>query len=129
MNTFIRSSNTIQLNKARKYLWENVYNNYNCLNDLINIINQNMYMIISDDIEIKEFFINFDKMQLKVLFNNNINDNDLSKLNDCIIKSFKDFLNNQKKNISEDIYNTCIHNIDKIFFITFIESDSITINL
>lgn len=129
MNTFIRSSNTIQLNKVRKYLWENIYSNYNCLNDLINIINQNMYMIISNDIEAKEFFINFNKMQLKILFSNEINDNDLNKLNDCITKSFKDFFNNQRKNISEDIYNACIHNIDKIFFITFIESDSITINL
>ena len=129
MNTFIRSSNTIQLNTVRKYLWENVYNNYNCLNDLINTINQNMYMIMSDDIEIKEFFINFNKMQLKILFSNEINDNDLNKLNDCITKSFKNFLNNQRKNISENIYDACIHNIDKIFFITFINSNDITINL
>ena len=38
MNTFIRTSGTVQLNDVRKLLWESIYTNFSNMNSLINHI-------------------------------------------------------------------------------------------
>lgn len=121
MNTFIRTSGTVQLNDVRKLLWESIYTNFSNMNSLVNHIRSTF---IPHSIDTN---FDFAKMTITLKSKGRPFDKDEAKQN--LTNAYREFVKDMyiKGVISNYDYNLCTPMIENLFFITF--TDNITMNI
>lgn len=123
MNTFIRTSGTVQLNDVRKLLWESIYTNFSNMNSLVNHIRSTF---IPHSIDTN---FDFAKMTITLKSKGRPFDKDEAKQN--LTNAYREFVKDMyiKGVISNYDYNLCIPMIENLFFITFTDNSTMNIHL
>lgn len=123
MNTFIRTSGTVQLNDVRKLLWESIYTNFSNMNSLVNHIRSTF---IPHSIDTN---FDFAKMTITLKSKGRPFDKDEAKQN--LTNAYREFVKDMyiKGVISNYDYNLCTPMIENLFFITFTDNSTMNIHL
>lgn len=123
MNTFIRTSNTIQLNDVRKLLWESIYTNFSNMNLLMNHIKNN-FMPNTIDIE-------FDFINMSITLKSKGRPLEKEETKQRLSNAYKKFVNDMylKGTINNYEYNLCTPIIENLFFITLDHNNTIKVHL
>lgn len=123
MNTFIRTSGTIQLNDVRKLLWENIYVNFSNMNSLINHIRSTF---VSHSID-----TDFDFTNMTITLKSTGRPFDEKEAKQNLINAYRKFVKDMytKGVITNYSYNLCTPMIENLFFITFTDNNTISIHL
>lgn len=123
MNTFIRTSGTVQLNDVRKLLWESIYTSFSNMNSLINYIRS---IFISHSID-----TDFDFTNMTITLKSTGRPFDKEEAKQNLTNAYKEFVKDMytKGIINSSDYNLCNPMIEKLFFITFTDSNTMSIHL
>lgn len=123
MNTFIRTSGTVQLNDVRKLLWESIYTNFSNMNSLINHIRDTFLPYIID------IDFNFNNMTITLKSKGRPFERDEAK--QSLSNAYKEFVKDMyiKGIINNYDYSLCTPMVENLFFITFNDNSTMNIHL
>ena len=123
MNTFIRTSGTVQLNNVRKLLWESIYTNFSNMNSLVNHIRSTFIPHSIDT--------NFDFTNMTITLKSTGRPFDKEEAKQNLTNAYREFVKDMytKGVINNYDYNLCTPMIENLFFITFTDNSTMNIHL
>ena len=123
MNTFIRTSGTVQLNDVRKLLWESIYTNFSNMNSLVNHIRSTFIPHSIDT--------NFDFTNMTITLKSTGRPFDKEEAKQNLTNAYREFVKDMyiKGVINNYDYNLCTPMIENLFFITFTDNSTMNIHL
>ena len=123
MNTFIRTSGTVQLNDVRKLLWESIYTNFSNMNSLVNHIRSTFIPHSIDT--------NFDFAKMTITLKSTGRPFDKEEAKQNLTNAYREFVKDMytKGVINNYDYNLCTPMIENLFFITFTDNSTMNIHL
>lgn len=123
MNTFIRTSGTVQLNDVRKLLWESIYTNFSNMNSLVNHIRSTFIPHSIDT--------NFDFTNMTITLKSTGRPFDKEEAKQNLTNAYREFVKDMytKGIINNYDYNLCTPMIENLFFITFTDNSTMNIHL
>lgn len=123
MNTFIRTSGTVQLNDVRKLLWESIYTNFSNMNSLVNHIRSTFIPHSIDT--------NFDFANMTITLKSTGRPFDKEEAKQNLTNAYREFVKDMytKGVINNYDYNLCTPMIENLFFITFTDNSTMNIHL
>ena len=123
MNTFIRTSGTVQLNDVRKLLWESIYTNFSNMNSLVNHIRSTFIPHSIDT--------NFDFTNMTITLKSTGRPFDKEEAKQNLTNAYREFVKDMytKGVINNYDYNLCTLMIENLVFITFTDNSTMNIHL
>lgn len=109
MNTFIRTSGTVQLNDVRKLLWESIYTNFSNMNSLVNHIRSTFIPHSIDT--------NFDFTNMTITLKSTGRPFDKEEAKQNLTNAYREFVKDMytKGVINNYDYNLCTPMIENLF--------------